>query len=88
MHQQIMNAKPGERIEHINGIGLDNRRRNLLRKARFEIGKDTPKNIMELKRMLKNHWPGNLGEILMERRSLIKSAEAIRAEILASLKSK
>ncbi len=29
MHREIMNAKPNQKIDHINGDGLDNRRKNL-----------------------------------------------------------
>ncbi len=29
MHRQIMNAQPGQEIDHINHDGLDNRKRNL-----------------------------------------------------------
>lgn len=42
MHQQVLQAKPDDRIKHRNGNGLDNTKRNLIRNDRFEIYRDRP----------------------------------------------
>lgn len=54
MHRLIMNAQPGEQIDHWNGDGLDNRRGNL-RKC---TGSQNRQNIRELYSSNKSGYKG------------------------------
>lgn len=53
MHREVVDAAPGEQVDHLNGDGLDNRRRNLRRATAGVNGRNrrTPS------RRASSRWP-------------------------------